>query len=118
MNKPMVGAFVVLGILIAAGGGYWFGQQGIVTPGGGGAASAGAGAAAKGAPAASPAGDIVVEAVKVETLSLPQTITAVGSLRSDESVTLLAAGYDYDSHWTVLSMGLSPFGMTASVAAP
>ena len=37
---------------------------------------------------------------------------------SDESVTLLAAGYNYDSHWTVLSKGLSPFGMTASVAAP
>jgi hypothetical protein len=37
---------------------------------------------------------------------------------SDESVTLLAAGYNYDSHWTVLSQGLSPFGMTASVAAP
>ena len=87
MNKPMVGAFVVLGILVAAGGGYWFGQQGIVTPGGSSAAS-GAGAAAKGTPAASPAGNIIVEAVKVETLSLPQTITAVGSLRSDESVTL------------------------------
>ena len=29
---------------------------------------------------------------------------------SDESVTLLAAGYNYDSHWTVLSKGLSPFG--------
>ncbi len=27
---------------------------------------------------------------------------------SDESVTLLVAGYNYDSHWTVLSMGLSP----------
>src|SRR5882762_281505 len=37
---------------------------------------------------------------------------------SDESVTLLAAGYNYDSHWTVLSQGLSPFGMTTSVAAP
>jgi hypothetical protein len=37
---------------------------------------------------------------------------------SDESVTLLAAGYNYDSHWTVLSMGLSPIGMTTSVAAP
>ena len=37
---------------------------------------------------------------------------------SDESVTLLAAGYDYDSHWIVLSKGLSPFGMTASIAAP
>ena len=33
-------------------------------------------------------GPVTVEAVKVETLSLPQTITAVGSLRSDESVTL------------------------------
>jgi membrane fusion protein (multidrug efflux system) len=30
----------------------------------------------------------MVEAVKVATVSLPQTITAVGSLRSDESVTL------------------------------
>ena len=37
---------------------------------------------------------------------------------SDESVTLLAAGYNYDSHWNVLSKGLAPFGMTASVAAP
>jgi hypothetical protein len=37
---------------------------------------------------------------------------------SDESVTLLAAGYNYDSHWTVLSMGLSPIGLTTSVAAP
>jgi hypothetical protein len=37
---------------------------------------------------------------------------------SDESVTLLAAGYNYDSNWTVLSKGLSPFGMTTSVAAP
>ncbi len=37
---------------------------------------------------------------------------------SDESVTLLAAGYNYDSYWTVLPKGLSPFGMTASVAAP
>jgi hypothetical protein len=37
---------------------------------------------------------------------------------SDESVTLLAAGYNYDSYWTVLSMGLSPIGMTTSVAAP
>jgi hypothetical protein len=37
---------------------------------------------------------------------------------SDESVTLLAAGYNYDSYWIVLSKGLSPFGMTASVAAP
>jgi hypothetical protein len=36
---------------------------------------------------------------------------------SVESVTLLAAGYNYDSPWTVLSMGLAPIGMTSSLAA-
>jgi hypothetical protein len=35
-----------------------------------------------------------------------------------ESVSLLAAGYHYDSHWSVLSVGLSPTGMAASLAAP
>ena len=39
-----------------------------------------------GAPASTPA--ITVEATKVVTAAMPQTITAVGSLRSDESVTL------------------------------
>ncbi len=29
---------------------------------------------------------------------------------SDESITLLVARYNYDSHWTVLLKGLSPFG--------
>src|SRR4029453_17502579 len=29
-----------------------------------------------------------------------------------------AAGYDYNSHWTPLLAGLSPAGMTASLAAP
>jgi hypothetical protein len=37
---------------------------------------------------------------------------------SNESVSLLVAGYNYYSHWTVLLKGLSPFGMPASVAAP
>jgi len=31
---------------------------------------------------------------------------------------LLAAGYHYDSHWSVLSVGLSPTRMAASFAAP
>jgi hypothetical protein len=35
----------------------------------------------------------------------------------DESVALLAAGYNYDSHWTALSVGLAPTGMTSSLAA-
>jgi len=36
---------------------------------------------------------------------------------SDELVALLAAGYNYDSPWTVLSVGLTPTGMTSSLAA-
>ena len=36
---------------------------------------------------------------------------------SDESVTLLVAGYNYDSPWTVLSVGLTPTGVTSSLAA-
>jgi hypothetical protein len=36
---------------------------------------------------------------------------------SVESVTLLGAGYNYDSHWIVLSVGLSPTGLTSSLAA-
>ena len=34
------------------------------------------------------------------------------------SVTLPAAGYDYNSDWTPLLAGLSPARMTASLAAP
>src|SRR3954465_6358028 len=37
---------------------------------------------------------------------------------SDGSVTLPAAGYDYNSDWTPLLAGLSPAGMAASLAAP
>jgi hypothetical protein len=37
---------------------------------------------------------------------------------SDELVALLAAGYNYDSPWTVLSVGLAPTGMISSLAAP
>jgi len=36
---------------------------------------------------------------------------------SVESVTLLGAGYNYDSHWIALSMGLSPIGLTSSLVA-
>src|SRR5260370_13874461 len=36
---------------------------------------------------------------------------------SIESVALLDAGYNYDSHWNALSMGLSPIGLTSSLAA-
>src|SRR3954463_16236696 len=87
MNKAVTGAIAALLILCAVAAAYWFGtQRALPIPG-----SSGAGAAAqgsgKGGAAATPA-SITVEAAKVTTISLPQTITAVGSLRSDESVTL------------------------------
>ena len=80
MNKTIAIAAVVVVGLAAAGGGYWFGTQ-----------RPPATAPVAAAPAKGPAGGaqaVSVEAVKVKTESMPQTITAVGSLRSDESVTL------------------------------
>src|SRR6266478_2083192 len=61
MNKAVIGVVAVLSLLIAAGGGFWLGQRD---------------------------GGVAVEAIKVARMTLPQGITAVGSLRSDESVTL------------------------------
>jgi membrane fusion protein, multidrug efflux system len=82
MNRTALGVMLVLGIALAAGGGYWLGTQRIGTPTQANApAPAATGAASSGAP-------VTVEATKVAFMALPQTITAVGSLRSDESVTL------------------------------
>lgn len=80
MNKAVIGTVAVIGIAAAAGGGYWAGtRQGPAAPAPVAAASkGGAGAGAQQATA--------VEAVKVRLAQLPQTLTAVGSLRSDESV--------------------------------
>jgi membrane fusion protein (multidrug efflux system) len=86
MSKPVLGAIAVLFILIAAGTGFFFGQQrGQGAPG---VAASGGPVAAKGAATGGPSGGVTVEAVKVALAQLPQTITAVGSLRSDESVTV------------------------------
>jgi len=92
MNRGTFVALVVIAAVLAAGGGYWFGQS--RSP----AAQAGPGAAgpvpgqAKGPGAGGPGGGagqpVSVEVTKVATASLPQAIVAVGSLRSDESVTL------------------------------
>ncbi len=78
MQKVVVGAIAVA---IVAGVGaisYWAGQQGASR-----APSAGQATASKSAPA--PAAT-VVEATKVAVVRLPQALTAVGSLRSDETV--------------------------------
>jgi membrane fusion protein, multidrug efflux system len=90
MNKSLVGALAAV-VVAAAAGGYWYGQQRAATnvPAAIGGVQAGP---ARGPGAAAgpggPAGPVMVEAVKVAKASMPQTITAVGSVRSDESVTI------------------------------
>jgi membrane fusion protein (multidrug efflux system) len=87
MKIAAVAVSALLGILVAAGGGYWLGQQ--RAGGAGKPAQAGAGApggAEKGPGATAPA--VMVEAITAQTAAMPQTITAVGSLRSDESITV------------------------------
>jgi membrane fusion protein (multidrug efflux system) len=83
----------VLGVALAAGGGFWFGQQRSDVPGGSTAvAQGGVGTSGKGSEGSNgpggPGGGVTVEAARVALMPLPQGITAVGSLRSDESVTL------------------------------
>lgn len=91
MNKAVVVALVVL-VLVAAGAGYWFGSVREFSPAGSRSApgrAPGQGTNANAAADASKAQAAVpVEVARVGTAALPQTITAVGTLRSDESVTL------------------------------
>ena len=86
MSKAALGATVALFVIIAAGGGYWFGKQRTATATT--SANASSIATAKGGAANDGAVALPVEAVAVEATRMPQSITAVGSLRSDESVTL------------------------------
>ncbi len=84
MNKTNLALLAVLGLGLAAATGFWLGQHRSSVE------SAGAPAAPQktaGAPMGAPPA-VTVEAVKVVTASMPQTITAVGSLRSDESITV------------------------------
>jgi membrane fusion protein (multidrug efflux system) len=92
MNKSLLAGIVIVGFAAAAGAGFWFGQQrGGPAPGApatpGGAASATAPAKGAGGPGGG-GGGAVVEAVKVGTAPMAKSITAVGSLRSDESITV------------------------------
>ena len=83
MSKAAWGAIAALAVAVAAGGGYWLGHQ--KSPVGGTAGQSSVSEAKAPAAAAAPT---PVEVASVETISLQQSITAVGSLRSDESVTL------------------------------
>jgi membrane fusion protein, multidrug efflux system len=82
MNKVVIASLVVVCLAAFAGGGYWLGQQR-----GAGDATVPVASAPAAPPVAQGAG-VAVEASKVARVALPQGITAVGSLRSDESVTL------------------------------
>ncbi|MGZ5034982.1 MAG: efflux RND transporter periplasmic adaptor subunit [Usitatibacter sp.] len=78
MRKAFVAASALAVVAAVAGLSYWAGQRAAPSPG------ASASAPSK-APA--PAG-VVVEASRVAVVRLPQTLSAVGSLRSDETIVL------------------------------
>jgi membrane fusion protein (multidrug efflux system) len=79
MRKIWVGTGVLAAVAVASAVSFWAGTRSAPakTAGGAGAPAA--------APDKAPPG-IVVEAMKVSVVKLPQTITAVGSLRSDETI--------------------------------
>ena len=83
MSKAVVGAISAFLIVVAAAAGYWFGTQ--KTTANAPSASGAVSAAPKSGGASSA---VAVEAVKVSVQPMPQSITAVGSLRSDESITV------------------------------
>lgn len=88
MNRSTSATLVVVAALAAAAGGYWFGQQRPAAPAPSGPSSSPT-AAPKGGPGGPPGGGAVtIEATRVVQAALPQSITAVGSLRSDESITV------------------------------
>jgi len=93
MSKAIVGGIVVAIVAVAALGGYWFGAKngrpdiaGASGPAGSIAAAPGAKGGGPGPGGAGPGASVPVEVAKVVQQPMPQTITAVGSLRSDESI--------------------------------
>ncbi|MBK7794044.1 MAG: efflux RND transporter periplasmic adaptor subunit [Betaproteobacteria bacterium] len=88
MNKSILGGIAAVGLIVAAGAGFWFGQQRATPVAATPAAGTAAPAPGKSAGGPGAAGGAAVEAVKVATAQLSKTITAVGSLRSDESITV------------------------------
>jgi membrane fusion protein (multidrug efflux system) len=84
VNRTILALLAVLGLGLAAATGFWLGQHRSSVEGAGMPAAP---QKTAGAPMGGPHA-VTVEAVKVATASMPQTITAVGSLRSDESITV------------------------------
>ncbi len=88
MKKVVAIVTAVVFAVAGMGGAYWYGTKSVATAEQVAGGAPGQASAKGGTPSGPAAGSVTVEAIKVATLSLPQTITAVGSLRSDESVTL------------------------------
>jgi membrane fusion protein (multidrug efflux system) len=89
MNNARAGALIALGVLVAGGFGYWYGGARMAGPALDAAPAPSAPKqGAKGGAGKGGGGPVPVDLTKVTTAALPYTITAVGSLRSDESVTL------------------------------
>lgn len=91
MNRIAQLAGAVLIALVFAGSGYWLGQRGTPTAAPGGAApGASRPPAAAGGPSGPPGagGGVAVEVARVAKTSLPQAVSAVGTIRSNESVML------------------------------
>lgn len=88
MKKNLLAFAVLAGSLLIGAGGYWFGKTQSGPPSPKNAAGAPPGPGKNGASSPGVAGGIVVEANKVTSIRMSQGITAVGSLRSDESVTI------------------------------
>jgi len=78
MRKLLTAAGILGAIVVVSGASYWAGKSSVPAPGPAGAAPT----AATGAPQPG----VVVEASRVAIMKLPQSLNAVGSLRSDETV--------------------------------
>jgi len=82
----------IVAVVAVGGGGYWYGKEAAKSAApaavAGGAPAAGGKGGGAGGPGAAGPQAVTVEAMPVVVAAMPQTITAVGSVRSDESVTL------------------------------
>jgi len=79
MRKLVAGAALLAVLVLVGGTAYWAGSRSTPVTGHASAATSSA------APAKAPPG-IVIEAARVSVVKLPQSLTAVGSLRSDETI--------------------------------
>ena len=80
MRKLVAGTGLLAALAVVGGMSYWAGSRNAPAAGDGAPRASQGAAPAKGQPG------IVVEAAKVSVVKLPQSLTAVGSLRSDETI--------------------------------